>query len=194
MRTRRMRGLTLLEMMVVLLIAGMALALGFQSLGQWQRAEEALDGSAGQTREAMLSEVWWRDSVRGITALFGAKVSGDSRAFSATSTGSVLGAPGAALPIRWQLQVGAQATSLLLDEDGRTATLSLPYATAAQFVYFDAGGDRHEQWPPSLGEQKPLPAAIALVQEDSDGGIRVWLGAMTADPAPISPQFELERD
>ena len=36
------RGLTLLEMMVVLLIAGMAVALGFQSLGQWRRANAAI--------------------------------------------------------------------------------------------------------------------------------------------------------
>ena len=35
---RHARGLTLLEMLVVLMIAGMALAIGFQSLGQWRRA------------------------------------------------------------------------------------------------------------------------------------------------------------
>ena len=39
---RRARGMTLLEMLVVLGIAAMALTLGFQSLGQWRRADIAI--------------------------------------------------------------------------------------------------------------------------------------------------------
>ena len=63
-----MSGLTLLEMMVVLMIASMALALGFQSLGQWRRASTAIATLGSATRHSTLTESWLRESLRGLVA------------------------------------------------------------------------------------------------------------------------------
>ncbi|AUZ54182.1 hypothetical protein B1L07_02480 [Stenotrophomonas acidaminiphila] len=63
---QRQRGLTLLEMMVVLLITGMAIALGFQSLGQWRRANAAIAGISGATQQATLTESWVESSLRSL--------------------------------------------------------------------------------------------------------------------------------
>ena len=52
---RGQNGLTLLEMLVVLLIASMAISLGYQSLGQWQRANAAISNISGATQQATLT-------------------------------------------------------------------------------------------------------------------------------------------
>ena len=65
-RPARQLGLTLLEMMVVLLIAGMAVALGFQSLGQWRRANAAISSVSGAIQQTTLTESWLTDSLRGL--------------------------------------------------------------------------------------------------------------------------------
>ena len=54
--TTQQQGLTLLEMMVVLLIAGMAITLAFQSLGQWRRANAAISSISGATQQTTLTE------------------------------------------------------------------------------------------------------------------------------------------
>ena len=66
MTSDRAHGFTLLEMLVVLLIAGIALALASQALGQYQRAHTRAIASERLGREQRLSELWFRDSVRGL--------------------------------------------------------------------------------------------------------------------------------
>ena len=61
-----MQGLTLLEMMVALLIASMALALGYQSLAQWRLAEAAISGHNGTLRQERLAQQWLESSLRGL--------------------------------------------------------------------------------------------------------------------------------
>ena len=65
---RPARGFTVLEMMVVLIIISMALMLGFQSLGQWQISEAALDRMGAATRAHALLNDWWTTSIRGWTS------------------------------------------------------------------------------------------------------------------------------
>ena len=66
---RRARGFTLLEMLVVLLIAGMALALTSQALSQYRRAHERVSASTQGGREYRMAERWFRDSVSGLYAV-----------------------------------------------------------------------------------------------------------------------------
>ena len=66
---RLARGFTLLEMLVVLLIAGMALALTSQALSQYRRAHERVSASTQGGREYRMAERWFRDSVSGLYAV-----------------------------------------------------------------------------------------------------------------------------
>ncbi len=66
---RQQDGLTLLEMLVVLLIAGMAIALGFQSLGQWRRANASISSISGATQQTTLTEAWLESSLRSLIPL-----------------------------------------------------------------------------------------------------------------------------
>ena len=80
-RRHSSRGFTLLEMLVVLLVAGMALVLTSQALGQYQRAHTRAIASERTGREQRLGEAWFRASVRGLHA-----VGGDA-AFAGTAEG-----------------------------------------------------------------------------------------------------------
>lgn len=190
----RQTGLTLLEMMVVLMIAGMALALGFQSLGQWHRAEATLDRVGRGASESALTEAWWRASVRALSAQADAPIKGDAQRLSGLTTSPVLGNPGIT-PTLWALSTSAAAGTLLtLTEQGQTLELPLPEASKAEFRYLDASGTLRRRWPPELGAQEALPAAVALVQTLVDGSQKIWIATPIGSPIAIFQPFELETD
>lgn len=181
-RRRYASGLTLLEMMVVLMIAGMALALGYQSLAQWRRAEASISGLGGDLRQERLAQQWFESSLRGLLPVEAVAFSGDAGHLSGITTRPVLASQGGASVVEWRID--PQAPALLLEEDGKS--LRLPLATGTtRFAYLDQEGKEHDQWPPKLGLHPHLPAAIALVQQPADGQrSRYWLAAIAGKPDP----------
>src|SRR5690606_2078355 len=99
---RRAAGLTLLEMLVVLIIAGMALAIGFQSLGQWRRADAAINGLNAQTRQATLARSWLESSVRALVPVEDEEFSGDATGFAGVTLQPLLDSQGGATPVTWK--------------------------------------------------------------------------------------------
>lgn len=175
----RARGFTLLEMLVVMLIAGMALALTTQALGQYQRAHARALASERSGRELRLTEAWFSDAVRGLypagtdtgsrqQLAFGktsetAPFKGDADRFSGTTLGPVFAGQGVPVDQTWRLVAGPDGMpQLRLEEERKTVDLPLPRAVSAKFEYMDAGGKWHPQWPPRLGQWPQLPDAIAL--------------------------------
>lgn len=195
MSRRHAQGLTLLEMMVALLIASMALALGYQSLAQWRRAEAAISGQSGNLRQERLAQHWLESSLRGLVPIATTSFSGDSTQLAGITTRPVVASQGGLTSLHWRIE--ADGTTLLLEEDGQTLRLGLPLGGRAHFVYLDREGKAHEQWPPKLGLVPHLPSAIALVQEPGAGSDRslYWLAAVAGklDPLEIL-MYEPESD
>lgn len=205
----RQSGLTLLEMMVVLMIAGMALTLGFQSLGQWRRADVAISGLTGQTRQLALTRDWLEESLRSLapagSALPGATpprgLDADSGIFagardqlSGISLNGVLSARGGSTPVVWRVENDRDGTRLTLAENGRTLVLPLPLVGEAYFSYIDKEGKPHPQWPPSLGLADELPASVALHLDGADGSQRVWAAPIVGIHNPIPRLYEYQED
>lgn len=192
---RLAQGLTLLEMMVALLIASMALALGYQSLAQWRRAEVAISGHNGNLRQERLAQQWLQSSLRGLVPVDTKPFSGDPQQMSGITAQPVLASQGGMSALAWTIQ--PDGASLLLEEDGQTLQLDLPPGANAHFVYLDRDGKEHPQWPPQLGLATHLPAAVALVQEAGTGGGRplYWLAAVAGKLDPIEIlMYEPESD
>ena len=190
-RSARQRGLTLLEMMVVLLIAGMAVALGFQSLGQWQRANAAIANIGGAIQQATLTESWLTDSLRGLIPVPEATFEGSTDKLQGVTTLPVQSHQGGATEIQWSIGNEAGRQHLLLQEGAdRRMELPLPGVRSARFAYMDKEGKLHAQWPPKLGLHEHLPAAILLSQDMEDGGSRVWAAAISGSRNPYLNPFE----
>lgn len=183
-RRRYASGLTLLEMMVVLMIAGMALALGYQSLAQWRRAETSIAGLGGDLRQQRLAQQWFESSLRGLLPVESAAFVGDAARLSGVTTRPVLASQGGASAVEWRID--PETPALLLEEDGKSLRLPLETTGTIRFVYLDQEGKEHDQWPPKLGLHPHLPAAIALVQQPANGQRpRYWLAAIAGRPDPV---------
>lgn len=190
-RSARQRGLTLLEMMVVLLIAGMAVALGFQSLGQWRRANAAISSISGAIQQTTLTESWLTDSLRGLIPVPEAAFDGDADKLQGVTTLPVQSHQGGATDIEWSLRSEAGLQHLLLKEGSeRSLDLPLPGVRGARFAYMDDEGKLHAQWPPKLGLHAHLPAIVLLNQEMEDGSRRVWAAAVSGARNPYINPFE----
>jgi len=173
---RRTRGFTLLEMLVVLLIAGMALVLATQALGQYQRAHTRAIASERAGREQRTSEAWFRESVRGLRALPPApgalarpSFEGDARGFSGTTLAPVTQGQGIPTAQQWRIVSGPAGDRLELEEADATLMLALPPSAAMRLHYLDAEGALHDRWPPSLGAWPQLPEAILLEMVPAPG-------------------------
>lgn len=202
----RAAGFTLLEMLVVLMIAGMALALTSQAMGQFQRAHARASASEHAGREYRLSEAWFRDAVRALTAApstglpaagaLGAASSDDAPAvfegrddgFSGLTLAPVLAGQGIPVLQVWRVIAGPAGTEVLeLQEEGRRVLLSLPGSGRLHLHYLDDEGKLHVQWPPALGQWPQLPAAVVLELAPGADGI----GAATIVAAVMGPREPL---
>lgn len=193
---RAISGLTLLEMMVVLIIASMALTLGFQSLGHWRRANAAIANLGSDTRHAMLVESWLRSSLRNLIATSPANFSGDETQLQGVTTAPVVASQGGATVIHWQVDaLNPGAPALILKEGGTVLRLPLADVRAAQFSYFDTDGSAHRKWPPELGVGDQLPSAVALTFRDADNTVsRIWIAEIIGPRNPIDLPYEPDRD
>ncbi|TWI14274.1 general secretion pathway protein J [Lysobacter ruishenii] len=191
-----MSGLTLLEMMVVLMIASMALALGFQSLSQWQRANAAIATLGSDARHSALTESWLRASLHGLVATVPVSFSGDATQLHGVTLAPVLASQGGATAVRWKLDTSPRAgPALVLEEDGTTMRLPLSDTRAAHFTYLDKDGRDHREWPPALGVGDQLPAAVALVRVGAEGAAsRIWVTEIFGPRNPTDLPYEPDRD
>ncbi|QDW66348.1 PulJ/GspJ family protein [Luteimonas granuli] len=192
--TARARGFTLLEMIVVLMIAAMALTLGFQSLGQWQRAQTGIAAIGEAARETVLTQDWLRDSLRGLTPLEDPVFTGDADGVAGITLAPVLSGQGGLTPIRWRLEDEAGVAWLLLTEHDDTLRLPLPGGGPAHFGFIDREGEVHAEWPPRLGLHDQLPAAIMLTIEADGQPAHVWIAAVAGDRNSYYRAFEREPD
>lgn len=191
----RQFGMTLLEMMVVLIIAAMALALGFQSLGQWRRAEAAISALGSQVRQQTLARDWLQSSLRALTPVEDDAFSGTRDALHGVTLQPIAATQGGATGIDWKIENGGSGVLLAVSEAGAPALqLPLPAAAAAEFAYLDAEGELHEQWPPPLGQHDHLPAAILLRIRDSDGRVRLWGAHIVGIRNPVPVFYEQDPD
>lgn len=181
-------GFTLLEMLVVLLIAGMALAMTSQALSQYKRAHERVSASTQGGREYRLAERWFRDSVTGLYAAGDPSnpdpqlppptnvapppgdlpvFEGSAQGFSGLTLLPVLAGQGIPTMQHWSIVPGSPGNDALqLEEDGKSLVLPFPDAGQLRLHYLDAKGEIHAEWPPArTPPQNPwpqLPAGIAL--------------------------------
>lgn len=191
-RWRVQRGLTLLEMMVVLLVGGMAIALGFQSLGQWRRANVAMSHIGRAVQQTALISSWFEGTVRGLVPVPETPFEGTPVRVDGVTTLPVQIHQGGATHVTWSLENIDGEAELTVSEQGRSFHTRLPGVTRAAFGFVDGEGKVHDQWPPKLGLHEDLPVLVTLRLELDNGRTQQWAGAITGARMPYYSPFELE--
>lgn len=203
------RGFTLVEMLVVLIITSLAAALLMQASTHVLGLQQRLNAQLERLRGPALSADWLRQVVQGLQPDYHdgvARFSGTARGFSGLTTNPLSGAYGGLEPFAVVLQhdaatdtttlryapgagPGAVAARMAdaLPEGGPTVALLRWPGNAQRLRYWDERGGPHEDWPPPLGQWRPLPSAITL-EGDADGAGAPWLVVATHQ-GPLWPQL-----
>ncbi len=164
----RNAGFTLLEVLVVLVILGMASTILLQALGQVYRLQTRFGTQLAQSQGGAMFADWYRQVIQGVQTdvIGGAGVfKGSESELSGVSTTALTTEYGA--PTRFTLTLnhdgGSDLTQVVYSSSSsRMNLMSWQGGGTARFVYQDEKGERHDQWPPPSGQWPQLPKLILL--------------------------------
>lgn len=184
----RQQGFTLVEMLVVLLIVGLAGGILFDGAAQVMGMQDRLNGQLERLRGEGLRADWLRQVVQGLQPDYadGKQVfKGSPRGFSGLTTNPLSGSYGALQPFELTLAHDAARDRMLLRYGaGKDAPVILYWpGDRGRLRYLDNRGEAHEDWPPPLGLWPQLPSAIEIEGEQNG---TPWL-IVAAHFGPVQP-------
>ena len=189
----RCRGFTLIEVLVVLILVGMISGVLFQALERAYQLQNRFGLELFKVQHGQMTQQWYRQTIQGLYPdqpdgpnLF----RGDPQEFSGLSLSPLDDNYGAPTPITWRLSSNFQndTTQLIYISAAGSTPLINWRTTQASFVYFDDQRAPHTQWPPPLGQFKPLPDQIQLQTQDGSEPVTLVASPM----GPTEPQFRLQ--
>lgn len=192
---RKAQGLTLLEILVVLVIVSITSTLIFQSLWQLTHLQSRLQQS-DQTNESLLLESdWLRQVISGLYISTSNKddLAGTETLMTGWTFSPLSSSIGAAT--KFQLEIkrdSATGKNILTYEDEYTPRQNLiDFGTAkASFTYLDEAGEKHQEWPPVFAAEKMLPRNVMLNiigEQGIETIVATPMAASTAPPKTTNP-------
>lgn len=175
------RGLSLLEMLVVLVLAALLSTLLIQGLGFFLAAVERAGRHAGQGALAALPQQWFSESVRSMMPFLDPAQGfvGDAQGFEAISLTGLASEAGYPVRIRWSIEGGALRYR---EQDGVDWTLTELGGNAGFFEYANRAGVWKRQWRHAPVAQQWMPSQVRLLALD---GSVLWVARMALHPAPV---------
>ena len=180
-------GLTLVEMLVVLVLASLLGTLIVQGTGFFLARYDAVDRTRRESSLATLREHWFASTVAAMvpSRLPARRFTGDNAAFEGVSLQPLSSIGGRPVRIRWSID----ATRVLYTEPGLRpwTVLSLDEGGTPKFQYADSAGHWRERW---AGEDDlgHIPRLVRLLS--SDGRV-LWLAHFDLYPQPV-PNYREE--
>lgn len=175
MRTKAVRGFTLVEILVVLIIAGAVSGILIQALAQIYRLQERFGQQLAESQDGAMRADWFRQVLQGLQTDFplGKQLfSGKADGLQGLSVSPLSVEPGAVQEVSVRLDYrAAEARTVVVYEAGevRSVLFSWP-GRRGGFAYLDAQGQEHPQWPPvSLGSWPQLPSVVLLKMPSESG-------------------------
>jgi len=174
------KGLTLLEMLVVLIITSFLTALLLQGFGLILQLRTQVSTHLHDLQHGALQEYWFRNSTTSLLSDYhnGKFIfQGNSQKFSGLTLFPLENSLGKIAPFAWQFERHEQETVLRYQKaDGEYWTISRWPGQRGSFQYQDAQGQWHDQWPPAFFKTTPpqLPQAILCLAQRRQTPI-TWL-------------------
>ena len=159
-------GLTLMEMLVVLLLTSLIATLLLQGTTFLYGSHERVVYHLKLMQKDILPDSWFRASVAKLVASLDedAGFSGNANGFKGYSYASVSEQEGKLVRVEWRLNETAQGVELWLAQSGHDNLLTQQWADAqsAQFFYMNHNGQYSSVWPTTDQEKLLLPLAVRL--------------------------------
>ena len=189
------QGFTLMEMLVTLMLVALVTMLMFQMLGSYRIARERVQAQSGGIDRQALFAGWFRASVQGLFIDHGLTFVGGASSFAGTSLNPLYALQSTPTQVRWDLRPTPRGVGIVYVETGDERwQLALADTRTARFAYLDAGGRRHEVWPPKLGAQSDLLPSVVLLLRVDNGGVERAIAAAVLGPLKPVPRLTGEEE
>jgi general secretion pathway protein J len=167
-------GFSILEMLVVLMIVGFISSILFEALDQVYKLQSRFGLQLAQSQQGAMYTDWFRQVVQGLQTDFPdgkEKFKGSESEFAGVTTSPLSTRYGSPVAITLSLKYdrSENLTTLLYSDNANKMNLfSWSGKKAGRFIYVDAAGEQHDDWPPPFGIWPQLPNTIFL-QSQNDG-------------------------
>ncbi len=159
------RGMTLLEVLVVLVLVSLITTALIQGVGYFLGQYQFMQRFQQEADHVAKVRLWFVSSVDGLIAYRGERAfAGDEKQFSGASISTLGKLSGQVGFLSWQLTENETGSlTLIYTNDVANGWPIQKVQVAAEFEYQDAGLSWHKKWPPENGADKDiLPSAIRL--------------------------------
>jgi general secretion pathway protein J len=166
----RSRGLSLLEMLVVLSLVSMVTSILFQGYGYMLSNYQRIQLRQSTGIQVSLANSWFRGSLENLVAYREPeqRFTATAAVISTTTFTPLLSRAGIPTVIRWELLATDEGPQLVYSEKGRTFSIhSWPEGTSAAFRFRSRTDGWQESW--NVTEPQHIPSAIVLQLQSAEG-------------------------
>ena len=180
----RGRGLTLLEMLVVMVLVTLLGTLLLQGIGFFTGKYQVVKRARADLSLAGLQQHWFASSVRGLTpyGVEARRFVGNARGFQGITLAPLREEPGMPVTARWSIDADAGSTLFYAENGGQPLTVLPANGEDLVFDYADSAYRWHDRWPVEAAEGEWTPTFVRLRAADRGP---VWLARVQANPAPL---------
>ena len=170
--SRNQAGLTLLELLVVLVLAGLITTLMMQGFGFALSLYQQVEKRQGIAAKEMLASRWFRDVNESLipSKIPGQSLVGSKTKFNATTLMPLLDESGVPVQIEWQLERRGEKTTLLYREKNQELETRINLSPLSILQYKNHKGAWLDEWPADIDTYN-LPGAIRI--QGPDGAVQI---------------------
>ena len=181
-RRSRLRGFSLIEAVVTLVIVALLVVVLMQALGQTLGVRERVIRFQRATRVDMLQEQWFRQTIAAaipdLRDAFGS-IEGDGKSLDLLTVAPLSGQ--GLQRVQWRLVQQAGGYALRYREGDRDLVVVPGPLENAEFDYLDHDGQWKREWKPAAGDELVMPSQVRL-QARLATGVLYWQVPIPTDP------------
>ena len=188
---RAQQGLTLIEMLVVLVLVSLLGTLLIQGTGYFLGRYAQVTRVHRDASLAALRQHWFVSTVRTMvpSRVETRQFTGDDTAFEGTTLQPLAAESGLPVRVRWSISGDRDGDSVVYTEDGGEPWTVLTSGEGElSFEYADATGAWQDHWRAASDARERIPRTVRLV---STAGGTVWLARLELHPVPV-PNYREE--
>ena len=183
--SRTAKGLTLLELLVVIVLVSLLSTLVIQGVGFYLGKYQIVRRVQHEASLGLLHQRWFASTVRGMVPhrLERLRFAGDGAAFEGFTLQPLAAEPGMPMNVRWSITADSNSQTVAYSEEGNVEWKVLKLEGAdLSFQYADVNASWHDSWPVSGLDGKTIPHMIRLRSAREQ---TLWLVHLGLFPEPV---------